>query len=64
MSQTTDILDHLKRHDTITPYQALRAHGCMRLAARIQELRRDGHQIETEYVSRGGKRWARYRLES
>lgn len=64
MSQTQTILDHLERRKTITPIEALTEHGCLRLAARINELRADGHRIETEMVKRNGKRWARYRLEN
>jgi len=63
MSQARMILDHLGRRP-ITPLEALENYGCLRLAARIDELRRDGHPIRTEMVEgRDGKRWAMYRLE-
>jgi hypothetical protein len=62
MSQRTLILAHLKREDTLTPMEALKYWGVMRLAARIEELRHMGHPIHTEWVVRGGKRYARYRL--
>jgi hypothetical protein len=62
MSQRALILSHLKRGDTLTPMDALKFWGCMRLAARIEELRDMGHPIQTEWVERGGKRYARYRL--
>ena len=61
MSQTTQILSHLKRKP-ITPQDALRHYGCMRLAARISDLRLRGHNIQTEMVAKDEKRFARYRL--
>ena len=61
MSQTTQILRHLKR-GPITPIQALEKYGCFRLAARIHDLRGQGHKITTETVSKDGKEYAKYRL--
>ena len=61
MSQNIQILSHLKR-GPITPMQALERYGCFRLAARVAELRGQGHPILTETVRRGDKRYARYRL--
>lgn len=64
MSQARMILYHLQRRGSITPFEALNEMGCFRLAARIDELRRDGHPIRTEMVEgRNGKRWAKYRLD-
>jgi len=64
MSQNRMILYHLQRRGTITPFEALNEMGCFRLAARIDELRRDGHPIRTEMVrTPKGKIHARYRLE-
>ena len=51
MKQTEKILDHLKKHGSITPQEALREYGCMRLGARIYDLRREGHEIEREMVT-------------
>lgn len=62
MSQSTRILAHLKAGESITPLQALEKFGCMRLAARIANLRDDGHVIATEKVTHNGKTFARYRL--
>lgn len=63
MSQKTKILKHLQRKP-LTPLEALRRFGCLRLGARIHELREQGHDIETEWVERGGKRYAKYRLSA
>lgn len=61
MSQSLQILNHLKRQP-ITPIEALNQYGCMRLAARINQLRYQGHLIETRMVEKGDKRFAEYRL--
>jgi hypothetical protein len=46
----------------ITPMQALKGCGCLRLAARIKDLRAQGHNIITEPVNENGKRFAKYHL--
>ena len=63
MSQTTDILAHLADKGSITALEALELYGCFRLAARINDLRHDGHNIHTSDVDLpNGKRIARYTL--
>lgn len=60
------ILDMLKRWGDagVTPAEALAEVGCFRLAARIAELRAEGHNIETKsYKTKGGAVVARYVLE-
>jgi hypothetical protein len=68
MTQTDLIFDHLKRQGSITPQEALRHYSVMRLAARVQELREAGHQIQTVMVSRRRKgqmvRYAEYRYHA
>lgn len=57
-SQTYRIWRHLRLVGSITPLQALRRYGCMRLSARILDLRRMGEMIKTDIVAvkcRGGK---------
>lgn len=61
MTQLEQILSHL-RSAPITPMQALVDYGCFRLAARIRDLRDDGHEIHTENVEFDGRRFARYTL--
>jgi hypothetical protein len=61
MSQTNEILAYIKKKP-ITPIEALKRFGCLRLAARISELRFAGHFINTELVSKNGKKFARYSL--
>lgn len=48
MSQKLQILQHLKKHGQINPLMALERYGCMRLAARIMELRDSGVKIHKE----------------
>ena len=65
-SQNARILAHMKIAP-ITQLDALKYAGCLRLGARIYDLRDAGHDIRTEMVtvqnSRGErKRVARYRL--
>lgn len=63
MSQSAEILNHLKTQGEINPLLALERFGCMRLAARIADLRSEGFNIETVVKkSNEGKVYACYRL--
>lgn len=67
MNQNEIILAHLQEFGTITPLQAMNNYGCMRLGARINELRKSGYSIRTDTVkqkNRYGKmtRYALYRM--
>lgn len=64
--QNKEILEYIKEHGTITQKQAYSL-GCMRLPARISELRSSGIAIKTEMIKvrcKGGRiaRVARYSL--
>ena len=61
MSQTQQILELLKK-GPITGLDALQKANCLRLAARVLELKALGHVITTETVKENGKKFARYRL--
>lgn len=50
MNQTTEILEHLKKHKTITAMESLRLYGAYRLSARILELRDAGNEIKTDII--------------
>lgn len=63
LSQEQKILAYLKQGHTLTPLQALHWYGCLRLAARVESLRKQGHLIMTDTVKRNGKRFAQYSLE-
>lgn len=62
MSQNETIRAALLAGRAITPLEALQEFGCLRLAARIRDLRQTGMDIECGHVTRNGKRFARYRL--
>lgn len=63
MSQTYQILNHLKERP-LTPLDALKNYGCMRLSARIYDLKQQGYNIYTEIIANGDKRYAQYFMES
>jgi hypothetical protein len=56
------ILKFLEAGNTLSPMEALNLMGVFRLAARIEELRKKGHNILTEEVTENGKTFARYHL--
>jgi hypothetical protein len=56
MSQRTEILNFLKTRKQLTPLEALKRFGCMRLGARIWELKQDGHRIHTSMVEVGNEK--------
>lgn len=47
-SQKRYILNHLRRFGFINPLVALREYGCLRLSARIADLREEGYNISME----------------
>ena len=63
MSQKDKILRFLKRGHSISPYEAIAVFNCFRLAARINELRNEGHNVVTVMEDAHGKRWAEYHLK-
>lgn len=69
MNQREQILDYLKRFETITPMQAYSDLGITKLATRISEMRRrDGVEFNIEMIkgkNRYGRamRYAKYSLK-
>lgn len=61
-SQAGAILLYLQSGRGLTALEALDLFACARLAARVKDLRRDGHDIETITRKENGKRFAEYRL--
>tara|TARA_R110002110_G_scaffold87307_18_gene227709 strand:+ start:1037 stop:1261 length:225 start_codon:yes stop_codon:yes gene_type:complete len=64
MSQANDILNYLKQGNTITPLEALKKFHCLRLAARINDLKEKGHMITKDNIknTNNSKYHARYKL--
>jgi hypothetical protein len=60
MTQTEAIRQHILTHNSITPIEALEHYGCMRLAARIRDLRKEGFSVLTVKIERNGKHFAKY----
>lgn len=68
MTQTEDILRTLKRagESGITPREAMQWFGCMRLAARISDIKETlppDEEIVTLRATSNGKTYARYVLQ-
>lgn len=62
-SQNKQILAHLKQGWSITPAEAYERFGCLRLAARIHNLKEDNLDISTTMIEVSpGTRVARYKL--
>lgn len=63
-TQKNDVLQHLKKHNSITQIEALNLYGSLRLSAIIFELRKAGYKIKTrkESNSRNSGKHARYEL--
>lgn len=68
-AQTQQILRHLEAGNSITGLEALTLFDCMRLPARIADLKKAGVPIVDEWecqTDENGKiikRWKRYRIE-
>lgn len=56
MSQNEMIKADLEKGARITPMDALRSYGCLRLGARIWDLRRKGMQVQKRLIEVPGKR--------
>lgn len=62
MTQTEWVLREGQRK-WITPLDAYLGCGCLRLAARILDLKRDGYAISKKMVHKNGKVFAAYRVK-
>jgi hypothetical protein len=68
MTQADQVLKHMESGKTISPMDAMKEYGIMRLASRILDLRKLGYNIRAETASglnRFGNvvRWREYWLE-
>jgi hypothetical protein len=62
-SQNALIKGWLMNGRSLTTLEALNMFGCFRLAARIENLRSQGMEIQTEIVEINDKRVARYSIK-
>lgn len=51
MTQTDMVLRYMQETGSITPWEAMREFGCMRLGARIYDLKRRGVAVRTELIT-------------
>jgi hypothetical protein len=49
-TQRRQVLEHLQRAP-LTPLEALRRYGIMRLGARVYDLKQEGYDIRTEMIA-------------
>ena len=63
LSQKNRILNSLKRGDYMTSLKALRLFGCLNLKGRIFEIRELGYPVETSWIKRDGKIYAKYQIK-
>jgi hypothetical protein len=61
-TQASKILRHLVIGYSITPLEALKLFGCLRLGARIHQLRKERWPVKSTMISINGKRVAQYSL--
>lgn len=65
MNQKQKILEHLLQGKTLTQLKATHVYKCMRLASRIDELRKEGHNIiTTTRYDETGSSYAEYSLKA
>lgn len=61
MSQTEQVLAYMKRHGSITTWQAISELKCTRLPARIGNLKDRHIRISDRWIQKNGKRFKEYR---
>ena len=62
MTQEKQILKDLEKGKSITALDALKNYGCLRLAARILEIKDSGYNVDKKMVKKNGKTFASYYL--
>ena len=50
-TQAARLLEYLRSHKGITQREAINELGCYRLAARISDLKRNGHRVKRKMVT-------------
>jgi len=57
-----NVIWHLRKHKSITSWQAIQNYGVTRLAAIIFNLKAEGYEIFTTKEANGDTYWAKYIL--
>ena len=63
VSQRKSILNYMQKGYKITPLEALKKFGCLRLGARIYDLKQQGFEIKARMIEKNKKRYAQYYME-
>lgn len=50
-TQAQRVLDYIEKFGSITQYEALKDLGIMRLASRVSELKKGGHNIKGDMIT-------------
>jgi hypothetical protein len=61
-SQNEQIRKHLESGKTITPMEALSKFNCLRLGARIHNLKAMGLAIHSRIINQNGKHYSEYSI--
>lgn len=64
IAQKQTVLGHMRLYGPITPLEALKQYGIMRLGARIHDLEKDGHSINHGKIKQNGKWFSSYSLNN
>lgn len=62
MRQQDIVLEHLKKHKSITSWEAITEYNITRLAEMIRRIKNDGHTIKTDLENGKKTHFARYTL--
>lgn len=67
VTQCDKILAYIREHGSITPLDALREFGCMRLASRMSDLKGRGYNVKSKMETSKNKKgenvsYARYTI--
>ena len=54
-TQKEKIIEHIKKHGSITSYEAYMDLGITQLGARLDQLKKDGYEFETEWITKKNK---------
>ena len=69
MTQNERILRHLREYGSITSLEAMQEYGIMRLASRVNDLKKEGHRFRVQTETAKNRydeltSYARYYLEA
>lgn len=54
-TQKEKIIEHIKKYGSITSYEAYMDLGITQLGARLDQLKKDGYEFKTEWITKKNK---------